>query len=129
MSTSIQSLTFRLQRQERLTTVIHAIESSDVYFTQVQPLANDLIKVGYGGGDCGDAIVLVEGEWSVVHDRLIIIGCVQISDEIILILIEIVLFSCGKSNTTINMCKLHNETMTLTHKERSRAHHRFTIQA
>lgn len=55
------------------TTVIHAVKSDDVDGTEVQPLANDLIKVRDGGGDGGDALVLVEGQGSVVHDGLIII--------------------------------------------------------
>lgn len=51
-----------------LTTVIHAVEPGDVNSTEVKPLANDLIEVRYGGGDCGDALILVEGQWPVVHD-------------------------------------------------------------
>lgn len=55
------------------TTVIHAVKSDNVDGTEVQPLANYLIKVRYSGGDGGDAFVLVEGQGSVVHDGLIII--------------------------------------------------------
>lgn len=72
------------------TTVIHAVKSDDVNSTKVQPLTNDLIKVRDGGGDGGDALILVEGQGSVVHDGLVIIRCVEISDEVVLILVEIV---------------------------------------
>lgn len=82
------------EREEILTTVVHAVQPGDVYSTEVLPLANYLIKVRYGGGDSGNALILVEGQWSVVHDGLIIIRRVQISDIVVLILIEIVLHPC-----------------------------------
>lgn len=56
-----------------LTTVIHAVKSDDVDSTEVQPLANDLIEVRNCGGDGGDALILVKGQGSVVHDGLVII--------------------------------------------------------
>lgn len=55
------------------TTVIHAVKSDDVDGTEVQPLADYLIKIRDGGGDGGNALILVEGQRSVVHDGLIII--------------------------------------------------------
>lgn len=55
------------------TTVIHAVQSDDVNSAEVQPLADDVVKVGDGGGDGGDALILVEGQGSVVHDGLVII--------------------------------------------------------
>lgn len=55
------------------TTVIHAVKSDDVDGTEVQPLANDLIEVRNSGGDGGDALILVKGQGSVVHDGLVII--------------------------------------------------------
>lgn len=79
------------------TTVIHAVKPDNVNSTEVQPLANDLIKVRDGGGDGWDALILVEGQGSVVHDGLIIIWCVEISDEVVLILVEIVLFPWVKA--------------------------------
>lgn len=97
--------------EETLTTVVHAVESGDVYSTEVQPLANDFIKIRYGGGDCGDTFVLVEGQWSVVHDGLIIIRCVQISDKVVLILIEIVLLPCEERITLSLICGLSSDSM------------------
>lgn len=99
MSTSCLSLTFRQMWKETLTTVIHAVEPGNIYSTEVQPLANDLVKKWYGGGDRGDAFILVEGQRSVVHDGLIIIRRVQIGDEVILILIEVVLLPCEERVT------------------------------
>ncbi len=95
------SLTFRQVWKETLTTVVHAVEPFDVSSTEVKSLANDIIKIGNGGYDCGYAWIYVEGQGSVVHDRLIIIGCVQISNEVILILIEIVLPSCVEKVTCV----------------------------
>lgn len=76
------------------TTVIHAVEPDEVHSTEVEPLPNDLIKIRNGGGDGGYRVILVEGQWSVVHDRLIIIRRVQISDEVVFIFCEIVLLPC-----------------------------------
>lgn len=77
-----------------LTTVVHAIEPGDVHSTEVQSLTNDVIELWYGGGDCGDALILVERLWPVVHDGLIVIGRVQISYEVVLVLVEVVLLTC-----------------------------------
>lgn len=79
------------------TTVIHAVKSDNVNSTEVQPLSNDLIKVRDSGGDGRDALILVEGQGSVVHDGLIIIRRVEISDEVILILIEIMFLAWVKT--------------------------------
>lgn len=78
----------------KLTTVVHAVEPGNVHFTEVHPLADDVIKVWYGGGDGGEAFVLVERKRSVVHDGLIVVRSVEIGDEVILIFVKIVLHSC-----------------------------------
>lgn len=80
------------------TTVIHAVEPDDVHSTKVEPLPNDFIEKGYGGGDGGNCLILVKGQWSVVHDRFVIIRCVKISYIVILILDEIVLLPCKESD-------------------------------
>jgi len=110
----MSSLTFRRTGKETLTTVVHAVESGDVYSTEVQPLANDLIERRYGGGDGGDAVVLVEGQRPVVHDGLIIIWRVQISDEVILILVEIVLLPCEEKVTS--PCKQSSDGLSILSK-------------
>ncbi|TNN84995.1 hypothetical protein EYF80_004649 [Liparis tanakae] len=61
----MSSLTFRRTGKETLTTVVHAVESGDVYSTEVQPLANDLIERRYGGGDEAQSV-----EELVLHDGL-----------------------------------------------------------
>lgn len=80
------------------TTVIHAVEPDDVHSTKVEPLPNDLIEIRYGGGDGGDCLILVKGQWSVVHDRFVVIRRVKISYIVILILVEIVLLPCKESD-------------------------------
>lgn len=55
-------------QEKTLTTVVHVAEPGDVSSTEVQPLTNDLIEVWYGGGDCGDAVVLVKRQRPIVHD-------------------------------------------------------------
>lgn len=75
------------------TTVIHAVEPGDVYFTEVQPLTNDIIEVWYCGCNCRDTFILIKGKRTVVHDGLIIVWGIHISDEVILIFVEIVLLS------------------------------------
>lgn len=81
-------------KTEALTTVIHAVEPGDIHRTEVQPLADDIIKVRYGGGDGWDAGVLVEGQRPVVHDGLVVIRRVHVGDEVVLVLVETVLLPC-----------------------------------
>lgn len=94
LKTRSKSKTEKQKKEEIPTTVVHAIKPDDVFSAEVLPLANHIIKVRYGGGDRGNALVLVEGQWSVVHNGLTIIRRVQISDKVVVILIEIVLLPC-----------------------------------
>lgn len=93
-------------QRETLTTVVHAVEPDDVHSAEVQPLTYHFIEFWYGGSDGGDALILVEGQWPVVHDGFIVVWRVHISDEVIFILIEVVLFSCEKNSheMTFVMC-------------------------
>lgn len=93
-----------------LTTVIHAVEPGDIHSTEVKPLADDVIEIWYGGGNRGGAFVLVERQRPVVHDGLIVIRRVQVSDEVILILIEIMLHPCNGSEASSGSCSAANLT-------------------
>lgn len=72
-----------------LTALIHPVHPHHVQFTEVQVLADHVEELRNLGGDGGDVGVLVKGERPVVHDRLIVIRRVLISDEAVIVLIEV----------------------------------------
>lgn len=76
------------------TTVVHAVESEGVCLAEVKVLSNDVEELWDFGGDSGYGFVLVEREWPIVHDRLVVICCVLIGDEVITVLVEVVFLSC-----------------------------------
>lgn len=76
------------------TTVVHAVESAGVCLAEVKVLSNDVEELWDFGDDSGDGVVLVEREWPIVHDRLVVICCVLIGDEVIIVLVEAVFHSC-----------------------------------
>lgn len=78
------------------TAVVHAVESKGVLLTEVKVLPNDVVELWDFGGDSGDGIILIEGEWPVMHDGLIVVCCVLISDEVITVFVKVVFKSCRK---------------------------------
>ena len=65
---------------------------------EVQVLADDVVEGRDLGGDGGGRRVLVEGERPVVHDGLVVVGGVLVRDEVVVVLVEVVLHSCGEND-------------------------------
>lgn len=76
------------------TAVVHAVESEGVHLAEVEVLSNDVVELWNFGGDGGDGFVLIEREWPIVHDRLVVICRVLIGDVVIIVLVEVVSKSC-----------------------------------
>lgn len=86
----------RLLPQLLHTAVVHAVESQGVHLTEVKILSNNVVELWDFGGYCGNRVILVEREWPVVHDGLVVIWCVLICDEVVIVFIEVVPKSCQK---------------------------------
>lgn len=72
------------------TAVVHAVESEGVHLAEVEVLSNDVVELWDFGGNSGDGFILIEREWPIVHDRLVVICCVLIGDEVIIVFVEVV---------------------------------------
>lgn len=73
------------------TAVVHAVESESIHLTKVQVLSNYVEELWDFGCDGRNGFILVEGKWSVVHDRLVVIWSVLVGDEVIIVFIKVVL--------------------------------------
>ena len=91
-----------------LTTVVHAVEPGEVGGAEVEALADEGVEGRDGGGDGGHQGVLVEGEWPVVHDGLVVVRRVQVRDEVVLVLVEVVLLPCRRNGSGTFCCQEHS---------------------
>lgn len=92
----------RLLPQLLRTAVVHAVESQGVHLTEVKILSNNVVELRDFGGYCGNGVILVEREWPVVHDGLVVIRCVLICYEVVIVFIEVVPKSCHKGVPTLS---------------------------
>lgn len=98
------------------TAVVHAIESEDVHLTEVKVLSNDVVELWDFGGDGGDRFVLIEGERPIVHDRLVVVGCVLICDVVIVVFVEVMFKSSRKETPWVIICEENNLTNLVAYK-------------
>lgn len=96
----MKNLCTNVLQQHTLTAVVHPVEPESVHLAKVEVLTNDVVELWDLGGDRGDGFVLVEGERPVMHDGLVVVRCVLISDEIVVVFVEVVLESCSKYRYT-----------------------------
>lgn len=87
------------------TAVVHSVEPEGVQLTEVEVLADDVVELWDLGGDRGDGFVLIEGEGPVMHDGLVVVGRVLISDVVIVVFVEVMLQSCRRF--TVSQSLLH----------------------
>ena len=78
------------------TTVVHAVEPEGVHLAEVEVLANYVIELRDFGSYGGPVWILIEGEWPVMHDGLIVVRCVLVCDVVIVVFVEVMLHSCGR---------------------------------
>lgn len=83
---------------EVLTAVVHAVQPLQINGTEIHTLPNDGVKLRDLGRDGRDTIILVKRERPVVHQRLVIIGCVEVCDEVVIIGIKVVLVTCQEGS-------------------------------
>lgn len=81
-------------RQHIHTAVVHPVEPEGVHLAEIKVLANNIVELWDFGGDSGDGFILIEGEGPVVHDGLIVVCSVLISDEVVIVFVEVMLKSC-----------------------------------
>lgn len=78
------------------TAVAHPGEPEGVHLAEIKVLANKIVELWDFGGDSGDGFILVGGEVPVVHDGLIVVCSVLISDEVVIVFVEVMWKSCRK---------------------------------
>lgn len=78
------------------TAVVHPVEPEGVQLAEVEVLADDVVELWDFGSDSGQGFVHIEGERPVMHDGLVVVRRVLISDEVIIVFVEVVFKSCGK---------------------------------
>lgn len=84
------------------TAVVHAVESQGVFLTEVKILSDNVVELWDFGGYRGNGVILIEWEWPVVHDGLIVIRRVLIGDEVIVVFVEVMPKSCHVGIPTLS---------------------------
>lgn len=84
-----------------LTAVVHSVQPLQIDGTEIQALPNDGVELRDFCRDGGDTCILVKWERPVVHHRLVIIGCVEVCDEVVIVGVKVVLVTCQGENPQV----------------------------